>query len=153
MPLSLLWHLCTVVLTSCLSREINSSAFRLVPEQMLFLWIISNLCFLTSLSHQLCLQLVDIMLLEPWILSSALLWCWLRLPPRLLFALSGEFAFSCFLLPLLDRIHTKLFAMDLLLRFSAVPPRGSPVADWCLTVCAYCGRWNKVSVLNRPFIH
>ena len=72
MYLSFLWHLCFVVLTSYLSREISSFAFRLVPEHMLFLWIVSNLYFLTSLFHQLCLQLLDVLLFEFKILSSIL---------------------------------------------------------------------------------
>ena len=46
-----------------LERKDKLFPFRLVPGQMLFLSIASSLCFLMNLSHQLYLNLVDLLLL------------------------------------------------------------------------------------------
>ena len=59
-------------------------AVSLVRGQMLCLWTDLNLRSLLTLSFQLCLRLLDILLYGFWILFSALLSCCLRHPKQIL---------------------------------------------------------------------
>ena len=77
-----------------------------------------KLYFLTHLSRWLCLQLVEALLFEFRILSSALLKCLISLPPRFLCILVGASVSSYLFLFLLARIRTELLE---LLEGSALP--------------------------------